>query len=115
MRLCFADKEHRAIADLARMADDKYLLTRINVPKEHRRKGVGTALLKQVLAEADSLGVTLVVEVAGVHHANGKLVCFAYMECVIVLHTYREIGAALKMLNSLKESRPRLKELAGVV
>ena len=55
---CYVDPEHNAIADLIRYRDGK-LLTRINVPREHRGRGIASKLLKRITADADRTGTTL--------------------------------------------------------
>jgi ribosomal protein S18 acetylase RimI-like enzyme len=68
MKLCYADKTTRAIADLFEgdamgFNAPSYVISRINVPKKHRGQGRATALLKQIMADADREGVTLYLEV----------------------------------------------------
>ena len=54
MRTSYVDKEHRAIADLMEdTVDGGWLMTRINVPLQHRGKGVARRLMAQILADAD--------------------------------------------------------------
>lgn len=68
------DSVHVLAADLIQMAGDNllpyygsagglYLLTRVNVPKEHRGEGLGSRLLKMVTDEADANEATLILEV----------------------------------------------------
>ena len=52
-----------AVLDLVDYYDDGYIITRINVPKAHRGKGIGTELLNECLAQADKLGVRLWLEI----------------------------------------------------
>lgn len=58
-----------AIADLVEIEPNTYLLTRINVPTKLRGHGVGSLLLDKILAQADALGVTIVLEA----HASGGM------------------------------------------
>ena len=58
MKACFiekvtSDSAHAAIADLMEVGQSLYLLTRINVPQEHRGKGIGSKILDKVCLEAD--------------------------------------------------------------
>jgi GNAT superfamily N-acetyltransferase len=64
VKTCYVDFEHRAIADLVSPGEltPNWTITRINVPKKERGKGYGSALLKQILADADAEGVTLQLE-----------------------------------------------------
>lgn len=61
MKTCYYDERTRAIADLHEV-DGYWRIARINVPRPHRRKGHGTALLRQILADADAEGVLLFLE-----------------------------------------------------
>ena len=54
-----------AIADLTEIAPDRYELNRINVPRPYRRRQYGTALMKMLLADADSEGATLQLYING--------------------------------------------------
>ena len=65
MKECYIRKltTRPAIADVWTQEPGKALITRINVPHEHRREGHGTALLEQILRDADHEGVTLFIEV----------------------------------------------------
>lgn len=68
---CYIDIEHRAIADVSRIdladLDDfyansgtfSYMINRINVPFKFRGNGYGSALLNQILADADKEGEEL--------------------------------------------------------
>jgi GNAT superfamily N-acetyltransferase len=64
MKSCYVDYEHRGIADLYPPGEltDCWTVTRINIPKEERGNGYGTALLKRILADADEEGVSLSLE-----------------------------------------------------
>ena len=64
MRTSFVDKATHSIADLVEVSPLEYLITRIKVPINHHRKGVGTKLLKAILASADAHNCTLVLEVS---------------------------------------------------
>jgi len=48
-----------AIIDLVRITDDRYIITRINVPEFKRGRGIGSILLKRAICRADEEGVTL--------------------------------------------------------
>lgn len=63
MKSCYVDPKSRAIADLIRLKEREWLLTRINVPFQNRGKGYASTLLKRVLYEADQEGITLTLEV----------------------------------------------------
>ena len=64
MRTSFVDKDTCSVADLVRISPGEYLITRIKVPVNHLRKGVGTKLLRAILANADANNCTLVLAVA---------------------------------------------------
>lgn len=63
MHTCYVDAPTRSIADLCEYGTGM-LLTRINVPREHRGKGHARALLKRILDDADNEGVTLWLEIS---------------------------------------------------
>jgi hypothetical protein len=63
MNTCYIDAATRSIADLVDFYLGGLLLTRINVPREHRGKGHARTLLARILADADCEGVTLWLEV----------------------------------------------------
>lgn len=63
MRNCFVDYETRAIADLCDYYGKGLIITRINVPKAARGKGIGTKLLLEILKEADESRTTLYLEI----------------------------------------------------
>lgn len=66
MQNCYVDTRTRAIADLTNvgeMVPKTRTITRINVPHEHRGRGLGTKLLRQILADADAEGVALSLEI----------------------------------------------------
>jgi GNAT superfamily N-acetyltransferase len=66
METCYVDKEHNAIADLVRPGEltANWTITRINVPKAHRGRGYGSALLRRILADADAEQVILQLEIS---------------------------------------------------
>lgn len=76
MKNCYVDKETNSIADLSLLEDDDlYLLTRINVPRQHRGKGHGSKLLRRILEDADRERSTIVLEIApsdGLNHDQLK-------------------------------------------
>lgn len=59
MRPVYMDMESRTIADLVEVSPNHYLITRINVPREVRGKGLASSLLKEIVEEADTEGATL--------------------------------------------------------
>ncbi len=59
MKTTYFNATSRAIADLVEVAPGYYLITRINVPRESRRKGLGSKLLREILKDADTEGATL--------------------------------------------------------
>lgn len=60
MKATYIDKETHAIADVYDdPQSDKFIITRINVPKQHRKQGHGTRLLQRILDDADKEGVKL--------------------------------------------------------
>lgn len=64
MKNCFVDLDTRGILDLSpEMVPDSWTITRISVPAEHRRRGVGNKLLGEALAEADREGIKLTLEI----------------------------------------------------
>lgn len=71
VKISYHDMEHRASAYTMHIGElmehDTYLLTGIEVGREHRGKGVASRLLEQVLTDADEAGVqmALVVEPDG--------------------------------------------------
>lgn len=64
MKSCYVIKEHRAIADLCDYYGKGLILTRINVPKASRGRGVARQLLATILADADRENVTLFLEIS---------------------------------------------------
>ena len=59
MRPVYFDRESRAIADLVELDPGYFLITRINVPKGYRSRGLASKLLKEILKDADIEGATL--------------------------------------------------------
>lgn len=59
---------------------DTALITRINVPIEHRRKGIGTELLKEIIADADKEGIVLYIEVQASDGPNRDILKRWYMK-----------------------------------
>lgn len=62
MMTCYVDVKHRVIADT--MPDEALGATwinRINVPKEHRGKRLGSAMLRRLCDVADAEGLSLVL------------------------------------------------------
>lgn len=53
-----------AIADLSR-SEGYWVIHRINVPQEYRRRGVGTTLLHRILHDADASRTTLALHPFG--------------------------------------------------
>lgn len=68
-----------AIADVAELGDEHWL-TRINVPLEYRRLGYGERLLKQVCAEADRCGITLLLGIEPSGDATEAVLTAWYMK-----------------------------------
>ncbi len=61
MKQIYIDEKSSAIADLVEIHPKCYLVTRINVPKSSRGKGIASRLLDKILGNADTEGVTLEV------------------------------------------------------
>lgn len=59
MKQIYFDRASRSIADLVELDPAYYLVTRINVPRESRNRGLGTKILTEILSDADMEGVTL--------------------------------------------------------
>ena len=59
MRPMYFDTATRTVADLVELAPSYYLITRINVPRESRRSGSGSKILREILKDADAEGATL--------------------------------------------------------
>jgi GNAT superfamily N-acetyltransferase len=62
MRECYSIKlsiAALAVADLQWEDEGVYWLTRINVPRAYRRRGVGTRLLKRILRDANREEATI--------------------------------------------------------
>lgn len=69
MKNFYADTATRSVVDLTEYGETGkrptgLIITRINVPKEHRRQGIGTKLMKEICQEADDTGTILWLEVA---------------------------------------------------
>ena len=64
MKPVYVDVPHRVIADTMRdpFGEDVTWVNRINVPKAHRGKKLGSAMLRRLCDEADAEGVTLVLQ-----------------------------------------------------
>lgn len=88
MRVCYIDKETRAIADLDppenHLCGKGWLITRINVPFKQRGKGLARQLLKQILADADREGVRLFLYIV----PSGGLV-FEELEAWYMRHGFK--------------------------
>jgi len=55
----YFDPKTRAIADLVELWPGYYIVTRINVPVLSRGRGLGSRMLREILADADAEGATL--------------------------------------------------------
>lgn len=67
-----SDPSGLAILDYCRYEDGRSLLiTRVNVPVAHRRKGAGTSLMNQICLHADNLRVPLYLEVSSYEEESG--------------------------------------------
>lgn len=66
MRTCYVDPDTYSIADLIHPGEltDGWTISRINVPARNRGKGLGTMMLKHIIADADAEGVDLWLEVS---------------------------------------------------
>lgn len=66
MKTCYYDRATLAIADLVTPGaiHEGWVITRINVPRRYRGEGHGTALLKEILADADAEGADLWLDVS---------------------------------------------------
>jgi len=51
-----------AFLDITDMGE-AWIINRVNVPKKHRGKGIGRALMQKCLADADAEGVTLQLDI----------------------------------------------------
>lgn len=63
MKNCYVDEEHISIADLCDYYGKGLVITRINVPSQYRGNGYGSALLKQIVKDADTDRVSLFLEI----------------------------------------------------
>lgn len=92
MRDSYYDPEHRASAHTMHigglMEHDTYLLTGIEVGREHRGKGIASKLLRQILSDADEHGV----QVALVVEPDGSIDSLDYdsLEAFYRRHGFRE-------------------------
>lgn len=59
MKQMYFDRESRTVADLVEIEPGCYLMTRINVPKTSRGRGLASTLLKDIVEDADEEGATL--------------------------------------------------------
>lgn len=102
MKNCFYSPEHNAIADLVDAREmgllNGMLITRINVPAQHRGQGVGRELLKLILAAADAEGLNLYLEISS---SDG--LTYDELEAWYVRYGFRDIGGVWKR----KPSRTR--------
>jgi ribosomal protein S18 acetylase RimI-like enzyme len=66
MKTCYVDTDHRAIADLVSPGEltRHWTITRINVPEQFRGNGYGSALLDQIIADADAEREVLQLEIS---------------------------------------------------
>jgi len=77
MRFSYADKETRSILDCSSVLDysdnpsPEVWIHRVSVLPKHRRKGIGTRLLKECCADADKEGITLLLSVEPDYSDNG--------------------------------------------
>ena len=92
MRECYFDEETRAIADLISHGDlaGNLIITRINVPKEHRGKGIARKLLKEILFDADKDRVILHLEVSPSDGLNREQLVAWYKR-----HGFEDYGSGL--------------------
>ena len=92
MKDCYFDKETRAIADLVSHGDlaGNLIITRINVPKEHRGKGVARKLLAKILADADKDRIILHLEVSPSDGLNREQLIAWYSR-----HGFEDYGSGL--------------------
>ncbi len=59
LKECYIDPPTRSIADLIHYRK-RHLITRINVPKKHRGKGIASMLLKQIITDCP-IGESLII------------------------------------------------------
>lgn len=66
MKTCYVDYQTRTIADLARAGElyPGWTITRINVPRAARGRGLASKILDEIIADADAEGVELWLEVS---------------------------------------------------
>lgn len=68
--LHLSNPERLAVLDLVPYGSG-YIITRINVPREHRRQGYGRTLLLECLKQADEQWLTLYLEIAASGEMSG--------------------------------------------
>lgn len=88
MKSCYVDYETRAIADLydtGSLSQRMKVITRINVPREHRGKGAARKLMAQLLADADASQTTLLLEVVPSGGLTYSQLLAWYTRCGFVL------------------------------
>jgi ribosomal protein S18 acetylase RimI-like enzyme len=66
VKTCYVDVVTRSIADLVQPGEMApfWVITRINVPREHRGQGLGSKMLKEICADADKEGCSLGLDVS---------------------------------------------------
>lgn len=64
MKSCYMIPDVRAIADVCDYYGIGRIITRINVPLEHRHKGYAHELLQQILDDADKEHINLYLEIS---------------------------------------------------
>lgn len=90
-----------AVIDLTNYYRKGLIITRINVPFEHRRKGIGTLLLNRCCKAADTSNVKLFLEIAS----------YGEMDKEALENWYRSYGfKPLRRCPSLFIRRPLEKE-----
>ncbi len=88
-----------AILDLTNYYNKGLIITRINVPDEHRGKGIGSQLLKSCCAAADEEGVDLWLEIAPTDGLD-----FHQLELWYTRHNFNWVrGADLMVRRALKK------------
>ena len=58
----YMHRDSRSIADLNMLDDGRVLISRINVPVRSRGRGLASKMLKEILRDADAMGITLILE-----------------------------------------------------
>ncbi len=51
-----------AVSDLVEIESGVFLVTRLNVPKELRKRGIGTSIMNEITSDADKDGIVLKIE-----------------------------------------------------